>query len=459
VVTVPTAPTKVTLRAYQVGFGDCFLLTFHYPDANLDRHILIDFGSNKQPTRAPKDLLGAIAADITSECGGKLHAVVLTHRHKDHIAGFATNKNGTGPGDAIAELKPDLIVQPWTEDPEAKPTATHPSLTRQLTTNQAYIDALDHMQAVSEGVSAEASRLALSESLPWRKRTLETLHYLGEEGIKNPSAVANLQVMGRTHEYVNAGFPTKLNKMLPGVTVSVLGPPTLDQSDAIRKQRSKDANEFWMFQAAAGNFASGHLRFAKDNAYGTVSDGADLNSPPSMPSGLFPEAKTIAAGSPPAYARWFIPRLRRIRGDNLLQIVRILDDAMNNTSVILLFEVGNQALLFPGDAQIENWSYTLRQEDLMHRLKRVTLYKVGHHGSRNATPKSLWKNFARTGPPSKTDRLVTVMSTMGSVYGQIAEGTEVPRRSLLKELQANSALTTTQDIRGKSIKTVLELSI
>ena len=41
-------PKEITVRAYQVGFGDCFLLGFHY--ARFDnRYILIDFGSTENP--------------------------------------------------------------------------------------------------------------------------------------------------------------------------------------------------------------------------------------------------------------------------------------------------------------------------------------------------------------------------------------------------------------------------
>src|SRR3984885_8383923 len=50
-------------------------------------------------------------------------------------------------------------------------------------------------------------------------------------------------------------------------------------------------------------------------------------------------------------------------------------------------------LLFPGDAQIENWQFALQQNKYRSLLSSVNLYKVGHHGSRNATPKSLWKLF------------------------------------------------------------------
>jgi hypothetical protein len=376
---------------------------------------------------------------------------VLTHRHKDHIAGFATKANGKGPGDIIRELKPQLVVQPWTEDPKAKPDAIVPTDRKGLQVHKEFVAALDHMHDISAGISAEAQRLADAEQIGSRKQMLTTIHYLGEEGIKNPSAVANLQRMGKKREYVYAGYKTSLSDLVPGVHVSVLGPPTLKQSDAIRKERSKDANEFWMLQGNAGLFTAGR-RMDDD------SDRKDA-SVDRKPPRLFASAKTLSADDPPNYARWFIPHLRRIRGDNLLQMVRILDDAMNNTSVILLFETAKSALLFPGDAQIENWSYTLGQKDVMKRLAKVTVYKVGHHGSRNATPKTLWKHFDRRGPATQKDRLITVMSTMGGVYGKIAEGTEVPRATLLKELKASSALTTTQSIRGKAIKKVLTIPL
>jgi hypothetical protein len=44
-------PTGLTVRMYQVGFGDCFLLTFHYPKTG-DRHVLIDFGSSNLATES-----------------------------------------------------------------------------------------------------------------------------------------------------------------------------------------------------------------------------------------------------------------------------------------------------------------------------------------------------------------------------------------------------------------------
>ena len=119
-------------------------------------------------------------------------------------------------------------------------------------------------------------------------------------------------------------------------------------------------------------------------------------------------------------------------------MVRILDDVLNNTSLILLFKVGSQKLLFPGDAQWENWSYALKQPGIKELLEGATLYKVGHHGSRNATPKSLWKLI--DGP-----RLQSVMSTKPERHGHAKDHTEVPRTSLVEELKKHRFFST-QDL-------------
>jgi hypothetical protein len=107
---------------------------------------------------------------------------------------------------------------------------------------------------------------------------------------------------------------------------------------------------------------------------------------------------------------------------------------LNNTSVVLLFTIGERRLLFPGDAQIENWLYAIKahpeHERIWDDLGRLNLYKVGHHGSRNATPKRLyrhwWKERRATG-------LVSLMSTLKDVYGE-SDGTKVPNGRLVTAL-------------------------
>ena len=50
----PTGPP--TVRMYNVGFGDCFLLTFRYGNGS-ERHMLMDFGTTTlSKKRGPKDM-------------------------------------------------------------------------------------------------------------------------------------------------------------------------------------------------------------------------------------------------------------------------------------------------------------------------------------------------------------------------------------------------------------------
>src|SRR5262249_42993258 len=143
---------------------------------------------------------------------------------------------------------------------------------------------------------------------------------------------------------------------------------------------------------------------------------------------LFPEHKR-SSSAPPNF-RWFIRQSRQLHADQMLELVRDLDSVMNNTSVILLMEFGGRKLLFPGDAQIENWSYALSQPAWKKLLEDVNVYKVGHHGSLNATPKSLWALFKNKGDEHKHGRLETLCSTKAGKHGSVKSGTEVPRHVL-----------------------------
>ena len=425
------SPNKVTLRAYNVGFGDCFLLTFDYPDSK--RRVLIDFGSTAAPKNANPDYMLAIAKDIREQCGAAgLDALVATHRHRDHISGFATGADGSG--EIIKALNPRVVIQPWTEDPNAQPdakTATAASYTGGKPDAKAFVASLHDMHAVAEAIAREA----VSPGIGLGTRSAEQLRFLGDDNIANRSAIENLLEMGQkgVAKYVNCGTELGIDDVLPGVKVHVLGPPTLEQTDTIRKERSKDPNEFWQFrsfwqfQAAAGS--------------STVSGGAPV----------FPGAPGYEKDDQPASARWFVAHLQKVRGDQLMELVRELDDAMNNTSVILVFEVGGMCLLFPGDAQIENWAYALAQPQFQSLLKGVNVYKVGHHGSLNATPKTLWGLFEHKHETEAADRLKTVVSTKPGKHGSVQANTEVPRRTLVAELGKESDYFSTQTLLKANI--------
>ena len=410
-------PTSVTLRSYQVGFGDCFLLSFHYGEEEGAevRHVLLDFGTTGLPQKGLS--LPDIAKQIKSACGGKLHAVIATHRHADHISGFAGES-----GRIIQRLSPELVLQPWTEHPEVPEDA--PEIPAHLRDARQLRALLEQMHQVAASALAEIKQL--DNAL---KTTARQLEFLGETNLANRAALETLQGLKCPHVYAAYGEPSGLEEILPGVKVRVLGPPTLAQSQSIRKERVKDPSELWHLQAMASR----------------------QSAAPGKP--LFPDAAQVLPDQHPDNTRWFIPRLEALRGDQLLEIVRILDETMNNTSLILLFEVGNKKFLFPGDAQIESWEYALKtaedREEVSALLAEVDVYKVGHHGSLNATPKTLWNLFRKKGDKTQPDRLVTLLSTKAGKHGHKDRGTEVPCKKLEAALQEQSTLYSTQSLKSK----------
>lgn len=410
-------PDAVRLRTYQVGFGDCFLLSFAY--AKRSCHVLVDFGSTSLPKGTS---MVDVARDIASVCkkGDEL-VVVVTHRHQDHLSGFATKRDGKGPGDILRALAPRLVVQPWTEAPDAPKRGITP---RKISPRASHKLALAAMQDVAAGALHEATLRQRSLGAEATKR----IAFLGADGMTNLSAVQNLMTMGKKNRYVAFGDATGIDAIARGVSVRVLGPPTLDQSDSIRKQRTRDDQEFWQLMATSV-------------------------TPPRRKSALVsPFARHRSKGPLPPDVRWVAERAMRARGQQLLQIVRALDDSLNNTSLILLFQVGDLKLLFPGDAQIENWEYALtgepHKDEVRALLQNVRLYKVGHHGSRNATPKTLWKILSADGTRRKEPGgLTSVVSTLSGKHGSSASSTEVPRASLVAELSKRSNLRSTQGMK------------
>ncbi|SDF44654.1 hypothetical protein [Terriglobus roseus] len=425
----PQAPSSITVRMYNVGFGDCFLLTFH---AQKDTHVLIDYGSTAAPgsKRIKSDYMSAIAKDIAEVCKGSLDILVATHRHRDHISGFATDDSATGR--VIAALNPVHVIQPWTEDPDAatdaKKATTPPADLSKADRTAHFVASLNDMHSVASTI---VDRIG-SQHLVAGSETLRQLSFVGENNLANLSAVKNLMAMGKKTKahYVNAGM--SLDGLIPGVKITVLGPPTLEQSEAIRKERSQDPDEFWQFRSF----------WASQRAAGTSANGAKQGSK------WFIQHKTLPKASRSPNMRWFIAQSQKIHAGQSLDLVRDLDSVMNNTSVILLFETGDQKLLFPGDAQIENWSFALQNPEWKNLLKDVSLYKVGHHGSLNATPKSLWKMFARKGGEGTHNRLDTLCSTKSGKFGSTKSGTEVPRQLLVAELEAESEFVSTDDLKA-----------
>lgn len=415
-----STPVRVRVRMYQVGFGDCILISVEY-DAPLDdgrdvRHLLIDFGT----TRGARDgrvpgRMADVAALIQRDTGGVLDALAVTHRHKDHLYGFGVETGAK----VLRELAPKRVLRPWTEHPAIADDARGPA------DAEPPKDGTPAEPVPGPG-AASARFAALLGSAQEQASTIAALAGVhasvqaeAREQIKNQAAIALLDELSGTDRgvYLYAGADAGLAELFPGLNVTVLGPPTVEQHANVASQRERH-EDYWMLA---------------------------LNASLSEATSPAHDDTPIKLG--PGPVRWLVDRLASHKSHSIARLVRDLDDALNNTSLVLLLEIGGLSMLFPGDAQIENWEYTLDrlgdEPELKKRLTGIDLYKVGHHGSRNATPRSLHALWADR--PDDLPRMASLMSTQPEVHGK-SEATKVPRATLVAALREVSDLYSTDDL-------------
>ena len=443
---------RVRVRMYDVGFGDCFLISFFYDqpvaydgktaaDGSLlppraERHMLMDFGSMKGAKAAR---MKRIAEMIGDACDGQLDVLAVSHRHKDHMSGFGLKDASP----VIAALNPLLVVRSWTEDPDIDPTADSPSAS--------LVRALDMGQAFAGEV---AQLLAGNRARSLRGRLLQAAY--GQ--VKNKAAVDNLATWGalQDEEYLHFGKASKIPDYIPGTTVRVIGPPTVEQYSEVTGQAQEDP-EFWMLRRAFNDRYWRRHRADFDKALAAT--GLERQ----------PAQVVDSQGQPvdPGPVRWLVEKMQDQHIGSLRRIVRDLDAALNNTSLILLIDVGEGAnrkrMLLSGDAQIENWRFALEEAaapvsptatQCRNLLDEVDMYKVGHHGSRNATPRSLVAQW--------DDRpgMMGLMSTKSCFHGE-KETTRVPRQTLVDALAERMRLFTTDhewfELKGRPKRDFIEL--
>jgi len=192
----------------------------------------------------------------------------------------------------------------------------------------------------------------------------------------------------RTPHYFKPG---KLIKDIRGVNTYVLGPP-YDEHKIKRANPTQD-------EAYGGS----------GNRVGFSNDASGPGSGRPFPAGVGINIGPRSEGYDRAFRTHFGPeledpawkRLPTTDASALEALAMDLDNATNNTSLVLAFELPDQrVLLFAADAQAGNWvswhelSWTKASTgharvDATALLGRTVLYKVGHHLSHNGTLKDL----------------------------------------------------------------------
>ncbi len=106
-----TANGTVSVRMFNVGFGDAFLVTVRR--LGVVWRMLVDCGVHNQGRARPiRDVVEAIVEACTDEPGStpRIDVVVATHRHADHISGFAL--------DEWKDVEVGEVWVPFVEDPD-----------------------------------------------------------------------------------------------------------------------------------------------------------------------------------------------------------------------------------------------------------------------------------------------------------------------------------------------------
>lgn len=363
----------VSVKMYRMGeLGDCFLLNFKEDTNSSD--LLIDCGSFRNRNKS-KTRINEVVNDIKSELKGKkLDVVVGTHQHNDHVSGFVHAE----------PLFKDMVIQvwlPWLDNPKD-------AFARKIQKDQ---KGLVHQL---KAIYGKMEKLGISKE---HETVNDVLGFFGASGEDPEIPSLGIEALKRMGEYEPAYLsPGSIND-LPGmnktsVKVYVLGPPR-NQELLFDKDPSKDQTydpHFAIAEASASKILS-----ALDNKMPEIENRNEEQFPfnksfKKNERDVDVELKNMYNRKQDGYRK-----IDKTWLEGADRLALYLDSYTNNSSLVLAFELvkTGKVLLFAADAQAGNWISweNLKWEDANKSfntydlLENTVLYKVGHHGSHNAT--------------------------------------------------------------------------
>ena len=394
---------KIKVQMYRVGFGDCFLVTF--TSAEREHRILFDCGRHAGSTPVEEEelafekVIAKLIDDIpeTKKDGRNVRCIdiiVATHRHRDHVHGFSKT-----------HLWKDVVVgevwMPWVEDREDQ-HARRLALSQEQSARRA-LSALKALKAASDQPTETFdSAIEIVYNSTTNKKAMDFLH----DGLQKDRK----RFLPRLGYFPDSFTTDQLGDRIPyGVTLHVLGP-------------SRDPEVITSLQPPPGAAYEPLLH----------TNGLNVDEADEMGAGTAPEPFglnwVVKAGE------YELTKKERHRIETAaingavspLELAYRLDQSLNGTSLVIVIEAGDVKLLFSGDAQWGTWNTILRDSRAAALIDGPAMYKVGHHGSHNATPIEFVDDHLRQGAQS----LVSVGPTN---YG--GGWQDIPLDSLLLELE------------------------
>ena len=424
---------RVKVRMYKKLLGDCFLISVEGSDGKkpASAHILVDCGV-LQGTRGSKDLMVAAVEDIYATAGDKgLDLVVVTHEHYDHICGFKL-------ADHIFEDRGfDNLWMAWTDDPDdpdgkelqEKFGQGYAVLAGMAARFGVRTGADDFEQEALLGMAGFSGPLAVSLDDDGDEAEIGAPADDGLGAAKRTKMVRgsrkiylDLKKWAGTTRYLSPGEVTCTPGAI-GLRTFVLGPPR-DRDMLSKSIPSSGENQETYFALAGerlGSIEPSQEEAASKEARARekhICDAAQKLSPFSPPFRWRSFAEQRDAEDDGDATRFLAERyfakhsaakdfsqgepLDHRRIDDAMRstfssLALKMDNNTNNTSLVLAFELPDEAgtMIFAADAQVGNW---LSWGEVVFRegrknlpttsadlLAAARLYKVGHHGSHNAT--------------------------------------------------------------------------
>jgi hypothetical protein len=377
------ATSRISVRMYRQGLGDCFLIAFPTTSAR-PFFMLIDCGV----------VLG------TPDATSRMQKVVNDIARVTGVSGFVQSR------DLFDKMTFRQVWVAWTEDPAD-------TLAKKLRAER---------RIAENALRMAVAHLGLAGDSGWAQRVGSLVEFFRATSGSTEDALAYVKKRSAEGKprYCRPGEPPISLPELPGILFWVLGPP---RDEKLIKKSNPGKNTAYGLDAGPEE-AQALLIAGLTRGMGAAADAlipADSIKDPFDSVYSIPLAR---ASHVPFFERRYYgdssdgsvydnDAKQEVRDQSWRRIDTAwmgvsetmglqLDSAANNTSLVLAIEMvaTGELLLFPGDAQAGNW---LSWQDLKWEpggsvgpksvtgtdlLARTVFYKVGHHGSHNSTLKA-----------------------------------------------------------------------
>jgi hypothetical protein len=397
-------PGQASIRMYRQGIGDCFLVRLPAKDGRKPFSLMIDCGAIDR-TRDGAEFMQRVVQDIIHETGGVVDVLAVTHEHWDHVSGFTQARQlfSGQRGKGQPQLSAREVWCAWTEDPQ----------------DQLALVLKDGLRAARQKFADDVMRPKMPGAHGGKNNTSsqtidELLGFYGLDTASlaaNPLALAgqkdkkktkagNGEDIAKRASKTGAAFdvakgigpnlfrrPGELPIVLPGcddVQVFILGPPRDPEALA----RTDPHGSGYHLAFAAGLALAGDPSGSRADSEEPFEASVPLDDAERQGDEAWEKLRLEMKDK-----GW--RNLKSSETSDAAEFALMLDGATNNTSLVMAIELGmnGPVLLFVGDAQAGNWlswddhvwtlgERTVTAADL---LARTVFYKVGHHGSHNAT--------------------------------------------------------------------------